>query len=103
MALVATIFFEILKNGFSFYLANFGRYDVVYGSLGAVVIFLFWTYLSATVLLLGAEVASEYPRVRSGKYDHLWGQSLLMGGWPKPGEVWRKVRARISLGGRARR
>ncbi len=102
-ALVATIFFEILKNGFSFYLANFGRYDVVYGSLGAVVIFLFWTYLSSSVLLLGAEVASEYPRVRSGKYDHLWGQSLLMGGWPKPGEVWRKVRARISLGGRARR
>ena len=102
-ALVATIFFEILKNGFSFYLANFGNYDVVYGSLGAVVIFLFWTYLSSTVLLLGAEVASEYPRVMSGRYDDLWGRSFLLGGWPKPSELWRRLRARIGRRGRLRR
>jgi membrane protein len=102
-ALVATVLFEILKNGFSFYIANFGNYDVVYGSLGAVVIFLFWTYLSSTVLLLGAEVASEYPRVMTGKYDDLWGQSLLLGGWPKPSELWRKVRARIGRSERVRR
>ncbi len=75
---------------------------MVYGSLGAVVIFLFWTYLSSTVLLLGAEVASEYPRVMSGKYDHLWGQSLIMGGWPRPGDIWRKLRARIRRGERVR-
>lgn len=96
-ALVAAIFFEIIKNGFSFYLANFGRYDVIYGSLGAVVAFLFWMYLAAVVLLLGAEVASEYPRVRSGKYDHLWGQSWLLGGGrARLAELWLKIRVRIA-------
>ncbi len=103
-ALVATIFFEIIKNGFSFYIANFGRYDVVYGSLGAVVAFLFWMYLSAVVLLFGAEVASEYPRVMSGKYDHLWGQGWLLGGGrAKLSELWQKVRRRIASKVRARR
>ena len=96
-ALVAAIFFEVIKNGFSFYLANFGRYDVIYGSLGAVVAFLFWMYLAAVVLLLGAEVASEYPRVRSGKYDHLWGQSWLLGGGrARLAELWLKIRVRIA-------
>jgi len=103
-ALIAAIFFEIIKNGFSFYLANFGRYDVVYGSLGAVVALLFWMYLSAVVLLLGAEVASEYPRVKSGKYDHLWGQGWLLGGGrAKLAELWQKVRQRMARKQRVRR
>jgi membrane protein len=103
-ALIAAIFFEIIKNGFSFYLANFGRYDVIYGSLGAVVALLFWMYLSAVILLLGAEVASEYPRVKSGKYDHLWGQSWLLGGGrSKLAELWHKMRLRMAGKERVRR
>ena len=65
---MAAVLFEILKNGFAFYLEHFGNYDVVYGSLGAIMVFLFWTYLTAIILLLGAEVASEYPRVLRGDY-----------------------------------
>jgi membrane protein len=103
-ALIAAISFEIIKNGFSFYLANFGRYDVIYGSLGAVVALLFWMYLSAVVLLFGAEVASEYPRVKSGKYDDLWGQSWLLGGGrAKLAEIWEKVRLRVASRERGRR
>ena len=103
-ALVAAIFFEIIKNGFSFYLANFGRYDVVYGSLGAVLALLFWMYLSSVVLLMGAEVASEYPRVKSGKYDDLWGQSWLLGGGrAKLAELWQKMRLRMASKQRGRR
>jgi membrane protein len=41
---------------FSFYLANFADYSVVYGNLGAAVALLLYFYISATVLLLGAEV-----------------------------------------------
>lgn len=67
-ALMAAVLFEICKLGFAFYLQNFGNYDVVFGSLGAVAAFLFWIYLSANILLLGAEVASEYPRVLRGDY-----------------------------------
>ena len=67
-ALVAAILFEVGKTAFAFYLENFANYGLVYGSLGAVVAFLFWTYISAIILLFGAEVASEYPRVRRGDY-----------------------------------
>jgi len=67
-ALMAAVLFEVCKVGFAFYLQNFGNYDVVFGSLGAVAAFLFWIYLSANILLLGAEVASEYPRVLRGDY-----------------------------------
>ncbi len=68
-AAVASILFEASKVGFSIYLENFSNYSVVFGSLGAVVAFLFWVYLGANILLLGAEIASEYPRVLRGDYD----------------------------------
>jgi membrane protein len=67
-ALVAAVLFEVSKVGFSIYLQNFGNYDVVFGSLGAVAAFLFWIFVSANILLFGAEVASEYPRVLRGDY-----------------------------------
>lgn len=67
-ALLATALFELLKNAFVLYVAEFSNYDVVYGSLGAVMLFLLWTYLSANVLLLGAELASEYERAQAGRH-----------------------------------
>ena len=44
---------------FSVYLANFGRYNEVYGSLGAVIALLMWFYLSALVTLMGAALNAE--------------------------------------------
>jgi membrane protein len=93
-AVTATILFELAKNGFSFYLANFGRYDLVYGSLGAVVTFLVGLYLSAAVLLFGAEVAAEYPGVASGEHDDLWGRTWPLGGWPHPASLLIALRQR---------
>jgi membrane protein len=68
-AAVAAVLFELAKAAFSFYLANFGNYDLVFGAIGAVAGFLLWVYFSANILLLGAEIAAEYPRVRRGDYD----------------------------------
>ncbi len=68
-AALAAVLFEVAKVGFTVYLANFSNYNVVFGSLGAVVAFLFWVFISANIMLLGAEVASEYPRVMRGEYD----------------------------------
>lgn len=68
-ALVAAVLFEAAKVAFSIYLQNFGNYDLVFGSLAAVIIFLFWVFISANVMLFGAEVASEYPKVMRGDYD----------------------------------
>ncbi|MEO7599871.1 MAG: YihY/virulence factor BrkB family protein [Opitutus sp.] len=47
---------------FSIYAATFGNYDKTYGSLGALVIFLFWLYLTAYTVLIGAELNSEMER-----------------------------------------
>ena len=44
---------------FSFYVGHFGSYDATYGALGAVIILLLWFWVSATVLLVGAEIDGE--------------------------------------------
>jgi len=68
-AIVASLMFEATKVGFAIYVENFGNYNALYGSLGGAVAFLFWVFLSANIMLVGAEVASEYPRVMGGEYD----------------------------------
>ena len=62
-ALFAALAFEGLKFGFAVYLTNFANYEVVYGALGGVVVLLFWVFLSANILILGAEIANEVPHV----------------------------------------
>jgi len=44
--------------GFGAYVANFADYNATYGSLGAVIVFLTWLYLSAYIVLFGAELNS---------------------------------------------
>lgn len=44
---------------FSLYVSNFGSYDETYGSLGAIVVLLFWLFLTAYVVMLGAELNAE--------------------------------------------
>jgi membrane protein len=55
-AALAVVLWAISSVGFSIYLANFANYGITYGSLGAAVGLLFYLYLSASVVLLGAEV-----------------------------------------------
>lgn len=61
-ALLAAALWVIGSALFSLYVSKFGSYDKTYGSLGAVVVFLMWLYLSAYVVLLGAEFNSESER-----------------------------------------
>ena len=68
-ALLATFLFELLTNGYALYVANFNNYDIIYGSLGGIMLFLLWTYLSASILLLGAEFAAQYSRWRRGEFE----------------------------------
>jgi membrane protein len=44
---------------YSWYVANFGNYNKTYGSLGAVIGFMIWLWLSAIVILVGAEINAE--------------------------------------------
>lgn len=64
-ATLAAVGFEVLKNGFTLYVANFNAYDVVYGTLGGVLLFLFFMYLTANLLLIGAAVNAELVAIRA--------------------------------------
>ena len=63
-AVVASVLFEVAKSLFVWYLNNIATYDQVYGSLTSVMALLFWIYISALILILGAEISSEYGRMR---------------------------------------
>jgi membrane protein len=67
-AAIAVVLWAISSVGFSFYLANFANYGVTYGSIGAAVGLLFYLYLCASVVLLGAELnaAIYHPRTDIG-------------------------------------
>ena len=54
--------------GFGYYAQNFAAYDAMYGSIGAIIIFLLYLYISAAVLLLGAELNAVIEHLsREGK------------------------------------
>ena len=61
-SVIAATIWLLLTVVFGIYVANFGSYDATYGSLGAVIVFLTWLYLTSYVLLLGAELNSEMER-----------------------------------------
>ncbi len=63
-ALVAAILFETSKNLFLLYLQSFASYQNVYGSIAPVIVLLFWAYLSSFIVLMGAELCSEYERLK---------------------------------------
>ena len=58
----ASLVWVIASFAFSVYLNEFASYNKTYGSLGGIVILLMWFYLSAYIILLGAELnsATEY-------------------------------------------
>lgn len=61
---LALVLWVVASAAFGFYVANFGSYNKTYGSLGAVITFLVWMWITNNVLLFGAEVNAELERGR---------------------------------------
>jgi membrane protein len=76
-SLFATLVWLLASAGFSFYVSNFANYDKMYGSLGAVIILLFWLYISFYIVLLGAEINAESER--QTRRDTTTGEPVPMG------------------------
>ena len=45
----------VISIGFSMYVENFGKYSIIYGALGTVIVLLIWLYMTSYLLILGAE------------------------------------------------
>lgn len=66
-AIFASLLWVVLSVGFSFYVSNFANYSRTYGSLGGVIVFLLWLYMSSIVIVLGAEVNATLMSMKDKK------------------------------------
>jgi membrane protein len=67
---LAVVVWILVSALFGLYVGNFGSYNKTYGSLGAVVIFLVWLWLTNIAILLGAELNAETARGRQIEAGH---------------------------------
>jgi membrane protein len=61
-AVLATVLWMLATSGFAWYTRNIANYNVMYGSIGAVIALLVWMYLMAFIALVGCEFNAEYER-----------------------------------------
>lgn len=66
-AFFSTILFILLTYGFAIYLKNFARYNVLYGSIGSIIIAMIWININIILILLGNELNLAIRRVRVEK------------------------------------
>lgn len=70
-AIFSTLGWMITSTIFSYYVNNFGKYSITYGSLGGVIILLIWLYISSIIIVLGGEVNAtlEYLKINGYKWS----------------------------------
>jgi membrane protein len=56
---IATVLWILASIGFSIYANSFGNYNKTYGALAGIIILMFWLYLTAVIVLVGAELNTE--------------------------------------------
>ncbi|MGD9617319.1 MAG: YihY family inner membrane protein [Alphaproteobacteria bacterium] len=79
-ATVAAVSIEILKIGFVVYIASLSSYQIVYGAIATIPIFLLWMYVSWMAVLLGAVVAANLPTWKvDERFNHLSSGGVRLG------------------------
>jgi membrane protein len=70
-AILTGLLWRAALAGFSWYVRDPARFTVIHGQIAAVVVFLLWVYISAVILLYGAEMTAAYARLRRHRPDEL--------------------------------
>jgi membrane protein len=69
-SLIAGVAWVLLNNGFTWYLSSgLSQYQLIYGSLGTIVALLFWVYLTAMIVLIGAHLTASIQKARQKRPD----------------------------------
>jgi membrane protein len=66
---VAAVSWIVVSILFAWYAENFGSFNKTYGSLGAIIGFMLWIWLSTIVVLIGAELNAETEHPNRPRYD----------------------------------
>ena len=82
-ALIAAVLFHGVRIGLTWFVSSFSSFNLVYGSLGALMAVLVWAYLSSMALMWGAQIAYTY----SGVFGSRAGTVKLPGPQPKVGKA----------------
>jgi membrane protein len=69
-AIVTGLLWRAALAGFSWYASDVARFSAIHGSIAAVVIFLFWIYICAVILLYGVEMTAAYARLQAAAMKH---------------------------------
>jgi membrane protein len=67
--LTATVLILLSSVALSFYVANFGRYDQLYGPIGAVIVLMLWLYVGSFMVILGVEMNAVLARMTEERKD----------------------------------
>lgn len=70
-AVVTGLLWQVALEGFSWYLRDMSRFNLVHGSIATVVVFLVWVYTSSAILLYGAEFTAIYARMLRERHGEL--------------------------------
>jgi membrane protein len=69
-AILVGVLWRIALRLFSWYAADLATWNVIHGSIAAVVVFLLWIYVSAVILLYGVEMTASYARLQEAAIRH---------------------------------
>ncbi|MGO3752209.1 MAG: YihY/virulence factor BrkB family protein [Peptoniphilaceae bacterium] len=71
-SLFAAVFSVIASSAFGFYVSNFGKYSITYGSLGGVIVMLIWMWIIGIIFLLGGEINATLYSINNFPSTNLW-------------------------------
>ena len=69
-AILVGVLWRIAMSLFAWYAADLATWNVIHGSIAAVVVFLLWIYVSAVILLYGVEMTASYARLLTAADRH---------------------------------